>query len=301
VRTHPSARFEGTASVHTPDPPSPLAQAAAAHLEVQGAVKTPGGVHAALTDGASAIELIHADDAVYVRIAATLNGLVPQPYTRVDDGTGQLLRLRAMQARSFDVAGLLGAARAPRVLKRHAGTTTVEADVVPSTTIRAVIGRTGALRSLDTTTRGAATLRARIQFRNWGDQAVRVAAPPPNRLDPTPGVDEIGLAAFTTAPLLMPKTLPPGWKLVGADVLSADDTEEGCAQAHLAYENPHADGFLSLYEFPRACAAAKTAAAPYPYVQITVGNTTVQAVSDLKADALARILSALVPLALRSS
>jgi hypothetical protein len=116
----------------------------------------------------------------------------------------------------------------------------------------------------------------------------------------------------------MPKALPAGWELVRAGVLAAADTEEGCAQAELAYEDQaHGrTGYLYLYEFPRACADPPdgdsapftagsyqgfSASADGPYVQITVGQTTVQAVTDLSRDRLAQTLSALVPLAIRSS
>jgi hypothetical protein len=167
-------------------------------------------------------------------------------------------------------------------------------------------------------TRGEATITDRLQFADWGSRDIRVAAPPSTLIDKSPAIATAKLASFKTAPLLMPNALPAGWELVRADVLVAADTQEGCAQAELAYEDQRHGkrGYLYLYEFARACAKTPARdATPFkagnyngfaavqeaPYVQITAGQTTVQAVSDLSLDELARTLSGLVPLAIRSS
>jgi hypothetical protein len=208
---------------------------------------------------------------------------------------------------------------------------TIEADVIPATlygrtlsrhvawvTLRAVIADDGEVQRMQLLTRAEASILSRVQFSDWGAKAIAIAAPPTTQLDTTPPIAQAKLASFTSAPLLMPKTLPPGWELVRAGVLAADDTQEGCAQAELAYEDQKRGdaGYLYLYELPKSCAAQPPgdatafAAGNYtgfasqedgPYVQIVVGRTTVQAVSDLPLAELATTLSELVPLALQSA
>jgi hypothetical protein len=167
-------------------------------------------------------------------------------------------------------------------------------------------------------TRAEATITSNVQFAHWGDHTIAIAAPAASQVEPTATVGLANLASFKTARLLMPKTLPSGWQLVSTGVLSANDTQEGCSQAELAYEDQTRGdaGFLYLYEFPKSCAAkAGSDATPFsagsyngfaatqdgPYVQITVGKTTVQAVSDLPLDQLSATLSGLVPLAVQSA
>jgi hypothetical protein len=241
------------------------------------------------------------------------------------------MRVRAEQAKALDIAAVLGATTDTKKLTERGGATVLESDVDSSVlfgrdlgahvkwaTLRVLVTDAGELRGLRLVTHGEATITNRMQFADWGSRDIAIAEPPVTEVDATPPIATAKLASFKTAPLLMPHALPSGWVLVRADVLGAADTQEGCAQAELAYEDQHRakGGYLYLYEFPRTCAdpppsdATPFAAGNYtgfaatqdaPYVQITVGQTTVQAVSDLSPDELAQTLSALVPLELRSA
>jgi hypothetical protein len=331
ANAHAGAKFGGTMSVKGGTARSPIAEAQITNAKVGGRLHSPARVRAVIADDEAATELVLFDRAVYVRAAATPAGLSAARFVRADAQARRVMRVRAEQAKSLDVGAVLAAARHPETLHRRGDVTTVEADVDAASlfgaalakhvawgTLRADIGRDGKLQTLRVVTRAEATISSRVQFAHWGEPGIDVAAPAADQVDTTPSVGRANLAAFKTAPLLMPKTLPSGWELVSTGVLPATDTQEGCAQAELAYEDQTRGdaGYLYLYEFAHSCAApAGEDATPFtagnyngfaasqdgPYVQITVGTTTVQAVSDLPHDQLAATLSGLVPLALQSA
>jgi hypothetical protein len=331
VAAHPTARFHGSVTVDVRDPRSPLGEAQTLLAQLTGEVQ-PRRTHAVLTDDAGATELLMVKGATYVRAADTAAGLGAAVYARADGKPARLMRVRVEQAKGFDIAAVLAATTDARKLNRRGDTTIIESDVDASmlfgraigarvvwVTLHAVVADDGELRGAQVVTRSEATITDRLQFTEWGVRADAITAPPASQVDATPAIAAAKLAAFKTAPLLMPGALPAGWELVRADVLSAADTQEGCAQAELAYEDQRRvdAGFLSLYELPRSCAkrpggettpfvagkyngfAARTAGVLY--VQITEGETVVQTISDMAPAKLAQTLSGLVPLALQSS
>jgi hypothetical protein len=309
---------------------SPVGDAQTELAQVTGEFQTPHRTHAVVTDDGSALELVRVAGSIYTRGAATQAALTNVAYVRADTQASRLMHVRAEQARSLDLAALLLATTDAKILRQRGAATIVESDLAPAlvfgpalakhvawSTLQVLIAEDGRVEGLRLVTRAEATITNRLQFAEWGADDIAVAAPPAAQIDATPPVAAAKLAALKTA-LVMPQRVPAGWELVRAGVLSATDTEEGCAQAELAYEDQAHDkaGYLYLYEFPRACSAAPEggttpfAAGDYrgfratagdPYVQITVGETIVQAVSDLSPTALAQTLSGLVPLALQSA
>ncbi|MEY2474583.1 MAG: hypothetical protein QOK28_3912 [Actinomycetota bacterium] len=330
VGAHATAKFHGVTVVRGGTARSPIADAETAGARVEGELHAPGRAQAVISDDDLATELVLVGRAIYVRDAEKADALPKTPYVRADAQHRRIMRLRAEQAKALDLGAVLAAVTDAKILRRKGDTTTVEADVGASAlfgralgghvdwvTLRALVGDDGELHGAQLLTRAEATVTTNLQFSDWGDSAIRIAAPPAAQLDTTPPVARVKLASFKTATLLVPKTLPAGWELVRADVLPASDTQEGCAQAELAYEDQSSDdtGYLYLYEFPRSCASRRPSdATPFnagkyngfaasqdgPYVQITAGNTAVQAVTDLPTDRLAATLSELVPLALQS-
>lgn len=331
VAAHPTAKFHGTITVRGGTARSPIAEATTTRANLAGALQAPHRARAVIATDDGATELLRVDDAVYVRDADTIVALRNASYTRADAQLRRIMRVRAEQAKSLDIGAVLSAVTDAKTSHRRGAITSIEADVDPRAlfgrtlgrhvqwvTLRADVSDTGALRKAQVLTRGEASITTRLEFTDWTDKTVAIAAPTPAQLDTQPPIARAKLASFKTAALVMPKTLPSGWELVRADVLPAADTQEGCAQAELAYEDQASGdtGFLYLYELPKACTAAPegavlpftagnysgfSAEADGPYVQITVGNTTVQAVTDLSLERLARTLSELVPLALQSS
>lgn len=114
--------------------------------------------------------------------------------------------------------------------------------------------------------------------------------------------------------LLAPRVLPAQWRNDGAEVVSGASTPEGCDQVGLYWLDPvDADfGFLDLYQFPVACAAARpdtaemfTAGMHTGWIapdaragwriELVAGPTLVQAYSDLLPEDLRLLLSDLVP------
>src|SRR5207245_2402047 len=70
------------------------------------------------------------------------------------------------------------------------------------------------------------------RWSKWGESVV-IEAPTAAEIDATPDIAEEKVAAFKDAPLFQPAALPKGWVLNGADVLSADETDENCAEVEV--------------------------------------------------------------------
>jgi hypothetical protein len=130
-----------------------------------------------------------------------------------------------------------------------------------------------------------------VEYRDHGEvDPDEVVAPAADEIDPTPWVDEQGLAAFDDTELVVPAAAPTGLALLGAHVLPAGMTLEGCPQVALDYDAPPGeepgDRFVTIFLLSKACA---TSFDPTPFDQVLgghpsrfdgyevlVGNTVVQ-------------------------
>jgi hypothetical protein len=311
VQRHPSVRFVGTVNT----------------VQIAGEVESRARAHAVLTAADDAIELVALDDTIYRRSATTPGELANAKYDKFEaDATSR--RKTVAQREDIDVAAWLAAAHHPTTTHRGGGLTSITADVdVPKLygaavakdidwmTLRLTVRDGGEIRSLVLATRDdSGTLTVTLRFADWGSR-VDVAAPPADQVVANSAINAEKVAAFTDAPLYMPKTLPPGWKLVRADVLSEDETTEGCAQVALRYADPAApeSRYLSLYEFPvgyllpfdgKPFTAGKyrgyhrSTPEGDTLVQMTVGGTTLQAQTTLSVQELAALLQNLAQLRL---
>ncbi len=229
-----------------------------------------------------------------------------------------------------DPIGLLStldAARRPVLVRRDDDVRVVKADVDGATAYGNAIAGEVERATVELTLDGdelqrlvldasgdSGSVQADYRFTGWGRQ-VEVAAPATADLDPTPSIQEEEIAAFDDTRLLQPRGIPAGWVLDFAGVLPEEMTVEGCEQLELDYIEPDDPdrGFLTLYELPKSCADLEPPRGAEPFqagrysgfvdetpdgvlAQIVVGDTVVQAESDLPLDALARILADLVPL-----
>ncbi|MBV8958796.1 MAG: hypothetical protein JO087_08515 [Actinobacteria bacterium] len=68
---------------------------------------------------------------------------------------------------------------------------------------------------------GSMTSTDDIHFTKWGEP-VTIAKPSADTVDPTPGIDEKGLAEFHAMPLLAPRKLPAGFELTDAQVVTSE-------------------------------------------------------------------------------
>ena len=225
----------------------------------------------------------------------------------------------------------LDAARRPFLVRHDGDVSVIKADVDPARAfgdaVEGGIDRASVVLTLtddaldrlvlDTSGDGG-SVHADYRFTRWG-APVEVAAPAQAELDPTPGIEEEAIAAFKDVKqLLQPRGIPEGWVLDFAGILPEDMTAEGCEQLELDYIEPDDPdvGYLTLYELPKSCAdlepprgAEPFRAGPYSgfadesrdgvLAQIVVGDTVVQAETDLPLDAVARLLADLVPLNLQ--
>ena len=153
-------------------------------------------------------------------------------------------------------------------------------------------------------------------FSRWGT-AVKVDRPNPSEIDPTPGIDEEDLAEWDDAPLYSLRSIPRGWVLEGAYIVAAEESAQDCEQVALDYVDPNDPeaGYLYLYEVPIDCEGLDTEAPrgsdPFSagrytgwidesedgtFALVTIGDTAVQAETDLDAASLAALLATLGPL-----
>lgn len=237
----------------------------------------------------------------------------------------------AQQTDLADPVGLLGTLRAasdPVLVRRSANSATIRAKVDPSRAYSADLAGEVTSASIELTlvaeeridrallvAKGdGGSVTADYRFTDWG-RKVDVAAPPVSDRDPTPGWEEEDIAAFKAAKLFQPRGIPAGWVLDAAGVLPKQFTVEGCDQIELDYTDPEDPdaGYLTLYLLPKSCADLDAPGGSKPFragrytgfveedrggalAQIVVGDTVVQAETDLPVDGLTRILADLIPL-----
>lgn len=227
----------------------------------------------------------------------------------------------------------LGAAREPTLVRRTGDTSVVKADIDParafgsavasqidSATIELTLAKDERIDRAVLSARGeGGNVTADYRFTKWGGP-VTVAAPAASDLDPTPLIEEEDIAEFKAAKLFQPRGIPAGWVLDAASVLPKEMTAENCEQVELDYIDPEDpdSGYLSLFQLPKSCAELTPPRGAEPFkagrytgyveegpdgalAQIVVGDTVVQADTDLPLDGLARILADLIPLDLAAT
>ena len=228
---------------------------------------------------------------------------------------------------------MLAAARRPRLIDEEGGLSLIRADVRARQAFGAIAADVAAASVTLTLTRGGRIERIRTSVSGpdgalvadfglgpW--TAPAIAAPAPGDIDTTPDVNEEAILAYADAPLLQPRGLPDGWRLLFADVLDADVTTEHCQQIELDYGPPlsvdtdEETPYLSLFELPASCPGLEgSLRGDKPFragravgfvrrdpesgsllAQFRSGNTIVQADTNLDEADLSRILAELVPL-----
>jgi hypothetical protein len=103
-----------------------------------------------------------------------------------------------------------------------------------------------------------------MKFTNWGTAAA-VVAPAPGDVDPTPGIEEAKVGAFTAFPVLALSSPPEGTLLSTLDVStpSADEGPHACSSAEVSYRGPTTSDTaaptpsLQIHESPASCAAER--------------------------------------------
>jgi hypothetical protein len=252
---------------------------------------------------------------------------------REDERSGVIRDEEGVQQTDLaDPVGLLGTLRAasrPVLVRRNDRTATIRATVDPSKAYseEAASGVTSVSieltladeeridRAVLTAKGEGGSVIADYQFNDWG-KGVQIAAPAPDDRDPTPGLEEEDIAEYgKRTKLYQPRGVPAGWILESAGVLPKQATVEGCDQVEIDYTDPDDPdaGYLYLYLLPKSCADLDAPRGSRPFTagryagyieedpsgalaQIVVGDTVVQAETDLPSDGLARILADLIPL-----
>lgn len=157
---------------------------------------------------------------------------------------------------------------------------------------------------------------ADVRFSRWSEP-VKLAAPSPDQIDPTPGIEEEALAAFKATPLVQPVAIPAGWVLDSALVVDAGEEDGACPEVEIFYTDPeNPDGeFLDLYQSPASCADLSVAPGSSTFRAgtatgtlapdegdgilvgvIVVGSTAVAFETDLDQATLSAVLGDLRPL-----
>jgi hypothetical protein len=155
-----------------------------------------------------------------------------------------------------------------------------------------------------------------VRYSDWNVPR-DIVRPGDDEIDRTPWIDEEALAAVPGIQLLRPTALPAGWSLDYADVVSAEDSAEGCQQVELGWSPAtvatgpaDVDTFdhVSLYLLPEACAMRYDSTpftvgefAPIPSregedaTEVLIGGTVVQIDSSLTGAQLAELVRSLAP------
>jgi hypothetical protein len=81
------------------------------------------------------------------------------------------------------------------------------------------------------------TGRSDVRFSGWG-APVEIQVPTPAEVDPTPNIDETGLAGFTATPIVAPGNLPASFQLVEAHVVKGNTADGTCPEVDLTYGDP---------------------------------------------------------------
>lgn len=140
-----------------------------------------------------------------------------------------------------------------------------------------------------------------------------VVEPTASEIDATPWLHEEALAAVADIELLAPASPPAGLVLVGAQVVPAALTLEGCEQVQLDYDvppgEPVGDRFLTLFLLPKPCAVGFDPTefdqilgghpSRFDGYEVLVGGTVVQlGASETLAAEIDAVAASLTPVAL---
>ena len=266
---------------------------------------------------------------VYSRYADSVAGLASEKFVPYE------MEGEEVDNSDFDALAVLKAARSPETISREGDVTTISADIDPvvamgKTMAKGVNSFTAKFAVLDGGELQTMQLRIRgdegsadmdLAFKDWG-ALVQVAEPRADQIDPTPGIAEEAIAVWDHAPLYQPKNIPDGWEIDYADVLSKEDTPEGCEQVEIDidpididFDETEEPPYLVLYQLPTSCAQdfggvgvvpfragryagfVQTDGDGYSMMQMSIDDkTTLQADSNLPVADLAKIVAELVPL-----
>ena len=286
------------------------------------------------------VEVIAVGDTYFVRDAGDEDELEAEKWGRYD--VSEELRRRGVTSvpgqggrpggiegfgQPSDIPDLVRSARHPVVVRRSDDATVVRAeldldepfvdapDEIDDASVELTVGEDHRVERVlirFSGEPGKGTIDYRLS--TWGER-VRVSEPPASDIDPTPDLDEEGIANFEETPLLQPRAIPEGWELDLAEVLEPDETEEGCRQVELDYIDPDDpdSGFLYIYELPASCAELEAPRGSRPFTagrnrgwvddseegtiaQLVVGTTVLQVETDLEPAELATVLDRPAPL-----
>ncbi len=277
-------------------------------------------------------ETIYVKKDVYIRDGESRTKLEETKFGKLDpDAPGSILGTTgefALFERPQDLGDALQAAQRPEILREGDGQLLVSVTFPPGELLSSgiepfeeatgelVVTSEGRPKRLTLNASGPdSRLEVAIRFTRWNGR-VRIEAPKRADLDATPFIDEEAVAAYEDAALYQPGEIPDGWEAAVADVITAEQSVEGCAQVEVLYVDPEDElaGYMDMYMFPTACGSGappgseEFIAGPYrgftyrdpqfggAFYEIDVNGTRVQVDTDLPAEVVASILADLVPL-----
>lgn len=271
VHDERTARFEGTETDEHDDSKGGVGSRSQNTMRSTGELSLPDSSHWTEDSGDFAMEGVATADAIYERSADSIASLAneqwvktprpkeslptPTPAPTPAPGVHQFGDVLHAVGAPSDVAIMLEHVTnvsqvGPGVIKGSVDVASVpgftpDSGPVPDVTIELATDPEGRLVRMTSTTTGTDeesegggrfTWRTEVRFRDWG-APVQISVPSPDSIDPTPGIDEKGLAAFTAAPVLMPGNVPSAYQLTDASVMEAEDPED-CPEVDLAFEDP---------------------------------------------------------------
>ncbi len=309
-----------------------------AQMRADAEARFPDRAHVTLDYGGRAAEVVIDGRAVYVRDAGSRSKLEDREWQRADresttgDPDPGFIIGSGSETGADSLRHLIGRGTRPEVVDWEDETVQLRVHLRPRD-LSAMVGDgsaglqvvTGVLtigpdgepqRFVVEGTGKRTRVRSAVTVQEW-DRPVAIRIPARSEVNENPDVDRRAVDAFREVPLLAPAAIPTGWRLTYADRISDADSDSGCNELTIGFEDPeradeYGDSYLDLYEYLPACKSDPpddaTIFAPggapgwiaeddgAAYGQITVGRTLVEFDSDLSAADATVILARLVPL-----
>jgi hypothetical protein len=284
IADHGSAHFTGAMQVtyvedeDTDAGPGELGSRRTSRASLRGEIADKR-MHMVVNAGKDGLdEVILAGRFLYERSADTVGGLRDEKYGKTD----VMEKPDAAQSEFFDFGRAINNAKSPVIRSRRDGRTTVSVKVDPhkvfgekndeitSVTVSLTIADHALVGYRESFHGPSVDGVVTMAFTQWGAK-VRVAAPSANEIDLTPGINEEALAAYRNSTLMIPASIPQGWEVDYADVISQEDSEEGCEQAEIDIDPIDSDysedaPYLYVYSLPATCTDGSAGDGARPFV-----------------------------------
>jgi len=257
---HESATFSGLMTMTFAENESGLGSRTTSKARITGEVDDDR-MRMVIDHGEGAEEMIIIGKTMYMRSAESTILLVAEEFAKESLASPGIVSGSPAETNQFDLDKMLGAASKPVVSKLDDGRVTMTVRLDPKTIdpefaehvksfeIRFVVLDNGQVESMTQTWKGPAfDGEIALNFSDW-DTPVKVAEPTAAQVDPTPDFDEAKIANYRDSTLVMPRVIPSGWEMTYADLITAEESDEDCAQVSVDFDDMTDESDDALYAY----------------------------------------------------